>query len=148
MSRWVRMAFFCLLLSACNEEPLTLSTAPLTGREIYLAKCTACHQPDGAGIPGICPPLSTTPRLEGASDEIIRIILLGMKGSIVRDGRTYSGIMPAWRFDLGDAQIAAVLNDVYSRWKPGSPEVTEEQVRRIRDETSKQKLFPTEAELR
>ncbi|TSA36828.1 MAG: cytochrome c [Verrucomicrobiaceae bacterium] len=148
MSRWARAAYFCLLLSACTEEPLTSIPAPLTGRDIYLAKCAACHQPDGNGIPNICPPLSTSPRLDGTSDEIIRIILLGMKGSIVREGKTYSGIMPAWRFDLGDVQIAAVVNDVYSRWKPGSPEVTEEQVRRIRDETAKKKLFPTEAELR
>ncbi len=148
MRRWARPAFLCLFLASCNEAPLTSIPAPLTGHEIYLAKCTACHQPDGNGIPNICPPLSTSPRLDGSSDQLVRIILLGMKGGIVREGKTYSGIMPAWRFDLGDAQIAAVVNEVHVRWKPGSPEVTEEQVRRIRDETAKQKLFPTEAELR
>lgn len=142
------MAFLCLFLASCNEGPPTSIPAPLTGREIYLAKCTACHQADGNGIPNICPPLSTSPRLDGTADEIIRIILLGMKGCIVRGGTTYSGIMPSWRFDLGDMQIAAVVNDVHSRWRPGSPEVTEEQVRRIREETSKKKLFPTESELR
>lgn len=141
------LVFCCLLLAACTEEPKPLQLAPLNGREIYLAKCAACHQSDGNGIPGICPPLSTSPRLDGKAEDVVRIVLLGMKGNIIRGGRSYSGIMPAWKFDLGDAQIALVVNDVYARWKPGSTGVTEKQVRRIREETTRHKLFPTEEDL-
>ena len=83
---------------ACKPvaEPAT-DDAPLTGRQIYMARCIACHQADGAGIPAICPPLANSPRLTGPPEDLIRILLLGMKGGIVRGGVTYRGIMPAWK---------------------------------------------------
>ncbi len=148
-----RLAAFSipLALSACQPvaEPPSSSTelSPLSGRQIYMARCIACHQPDGTGIPSLCPPLATSPRLTGPPEDLIRILLRGMKGNLVRDGKTYNGIMPAWRFDLTDSQIAAVINDLYVRWNPRSPEVTEEMVRRLREETAKQKLFPTAKDL-
>ena len=53
----------------------------------------------------------------------------------------------AQKFDLSDGQIADVVNDLNARWNPGAPTVAEETVRRIRDETASQKLFPTAKEL-
>jgi mono/diheme cytochrome c family protein len=102
---------------------------------------------DGSGIPQICPPLSTSPRLAGPPEDLIRILLLGMKGPIVRNGTTFNGIMPSWRFDLNDEQIAAVINDLYAQWNPGARPVTSEAVRLIREKTAGQKLFPTAEEL-
>ena len=134
---------------ACKPvaEPAT-DDAPLTGRQIYMARCIACHQADGTGIPAICPPLANSPRLTGPPEDLIRILLLGMRGGIVRGGVTYRGIMPAWKFDLSDGQIADAINDLHARWNPAAAVVTEEMVRRTRDETSAQNLFPTEKELR
>ncbi len=147
-----RAALFALLLAlgsfACkpvSEPPLEL--APLSGRQIFMTRCISCHQPDGSGIPEICPPLANSPRLTGHPEDLIRIMLLGMKGPIIRDGRPYNSIMPAWKYDLTDLQIAEVINDLHMRWNPRSPRVTEELVRRIRAETAGQKLFPTEKEL-
>lgn len=107
-----------------------------------MAKCTACHEPDGRGIPGLCPPLAGSPFLLGPPEDLIRLLLLGMKGQVVRDGKTFSGIMPAWRFDLNDAQIASVINDLYVRWHPAALPVTESQVREIRQATEGHPLFP------
>ncbi len=146
-----RLAAFSipLALSACQPvaAPPSPELSPLSGRQIYMARCIACHQPDGSGIPSLCPPLANSPRLTGPPEDLIRILLRGMKGNLVRNGKTYNGIMPAWRFDLTDSQIAAVINDLYVRWNPRSPEVTEEMVRRLREETAKQKLFPTAKDL-
>lgn len=139
-----------LFLLSCKPEtaPATgTSVAPLTGRQIYMARCITCHQADGRGVPGICPPLETSPRLKGSPEEFVRVMLRGMKGKIVRNGTTYNSIMPSWRFDLNDAQIAAVVNDLLVRWKPGSPEITEETVAKIREETAGKNLFPTAKEL-
>ena len=130
---------------SCKPQP-SPDTAPLSARQIYQARCVACHQAEGGGIPAICPPLSGSPRLAGPPEDLVRILLLGMKGRIIRNGSTYNGIMPSWRFDLTDGQIAAVINDLYARWSPASPEVTEELVRRIREETANQKLFPSPKE--
>jgi len=145
MQRW----FLILLLPLSCKPVADPAPAPLllTGREIYVARCVACHQADGSGIPAICPPLIDSPLLSGSPDTLIRILLLGMKGEILRNGIRFNGIMPSWRFDLTDLQIAAVINDVNERWHPGGPAVTEDMVRRIREETASKKLFPTAREL-
>jgi len=135
------------LLSCKPETETAVPPAPVSGHEIYMTRCIACHQADGGGLPAICPPLNNSPRLAGPPADVIRILLLGMKGGIVRNGNAYNGIMPSWRFDLTDGEIAGVVNEVYSRWKPGSAPVTGEMVRQIREETAPQKLFPTAKEL-
>lgn len=138
------------LLPACkpaDEQNRPGTAAPLSGRQIYMTRCITCHQADGRGVPGICPPLENSPRLKGPPEEFVRVMLRGMKGTIVRNGTTYNSIMPSWRFDLNDAQIAATVNDLLARWKPGTPEITEDTVRKIREETVGKNLFPTAKEL-
>ncbi|MEI6492408.1 MAG: cytochrome c [Verrucomicrobiota bacterium] len=148
MRRVPLLLLACLLLSCRPMPEPAPDPGPLTGRQIYMARCIACHQVDGRGIPSICPPLLNSPQLSGPPEDLIRILLLGMKGRIVRDGTTFNGLMPAWRFDLSDGQLADVINDLYARWKPETPAVTEQTVRMIREETAGQKLFPTAKELR
>jgi mono/diheme cytochrome c family protein len=141
---WVPLAIALLaLLASCKPaEDKNLAQAPLTGREIYQARCIACHQADGGGIPGICPPLLNSPLLAGPPEVLIHVLLLGRKGPLVRGGTTYNGVMPAWKFDLTDAQITAVINDLYTRWNPAAAPITGDMVRKIRDQTAKDKLFP------
>lgn len=146
MRRWLLILFLPLSCKPVAEP--VLNPLPLTGRQVYMARCIACHQADGSGIPAICPPLENSPLLSGSPDNLVRILLLGMKGEILRNGTSFNGIMPSWRFDLTDPQIAAVINELYERWHPGGATVTEEMVRRIREETAAQKLFPTAKELK
>lgn len=144
MRRWLLFLFVPL---SCKPvaEPVP-APVPLTGRQLYMVRCIACHQADGSGIPSICPPLVDSPVLSGSPEILIRILLLGMKGEIHRNGSSYNGVMPAWRFDLTDPQIAGVINDLYARWRPGGAPVTGEMVGKVRQETATQKLFPTEKE--
>ena len=144
-----RSLLLLLAFAPCACKPVAepaVEPAPLSGRQIYMARCIACHQADGGGLPAICPPLANSPRLTGLPEDLIRILLLGMKGGIVRNGRTYRGIMPSWKFDLTDGQITEVINDLNARWNPSAPAVTAEMVRRIRDETASEKLFPAAKE--
>ena len=136
-----------IALIACkpDSEPTAEQTL-LSGRQIYTARCISCHQADGNGISAICPPLKNSPRLAGPPGDLIKILLLGQKGPIVRDGVKYNGLMPAWKFDLTDDQIAAVINDLHLRWHPGAPPVTEEMVRQIREQTAGENLLPTAQE--
>ena len=132
-----------LALSACGPAPeSTVDTTPLTGRDIYLTRCTACHQVDGAGIPGNCPPFQGSPRLAGPSEELIRLLLLGRRGPLERDGIIYKGIMPSWRADLTDEQTAEVLNYLFATWSPASPKISPKQVAELRAETANDKLLP------
>lgn len=121
------------LLAACGPAPQAeVDTTPLNGREIYTARCVSCHQADGSGIPGHCPPMMGSQILAGSSDDLLRLILLGKKGPVTRDGVTYNGVMPAWRYDLTDFQIADVVNELYARWQPEKAAISPELVQGIR----------------
>ncbi|MEI8293661.1 MAG: cytochrome c [bacterium] len=132
-----------LTLSACGPSPnSTIDTTPLTGRDIFVTRCTACHQVDGAGIPGNCPPFQGSPRLAGPSDALIRLLLLGQRGPLEQDGQTYKGIMPSWRADLSDEQVADVLNYILTTWSPQARKISKDDVAQVRLETANSKLLP------
>ncbi len=133
-----------LTLASCDSESaISQAASPLNGREIYLARCASCHQPDGGGLPGISPPLSVSPQIQGSPESLIRVLLLGLKGPLVRDGVTYNGIMPAWRYDLTDDQLVLLINELYARWNPTALPITESTVSHVRAATAKDRLFPT-----
>ena len=60
------VVLFCLVLSACGpdrsqETPEQRFTRE--GEELFLTRCTACHQRDARGLPGMFPPLAGSPWL-------------------------------------------------------------------------------------
>jgi mono/diheme cytochrome c family protein len=52
---------------------------------------------------------------------VARIVLHGLRGSVVREGRTYHGVMPPQATVLADAEIAAVVNYVRETWGRSDP---------------------------
>ena len=147
--RLVLPAACAAILAGCSPPPdeAAAGSKPLTGRQIFLSKCVSCHLADGSGIPGLYPSLASSPRLAGPPEKLVRIMLLGLKGPQTRNGTTFNGIMPSWRFDLTDSQIADVLNDLIARWSPGMPAaIGHELVSEIRIQTSSDKLFPSPEE--
>jgi hypothetical protein len=74
-------------------------------------------------------------------------MLLGMKGPVERDGKIFNGLMPSWRFDLTDSQIADVLNDMRQRWCAGAPLIPTGLVSSVRAETVSAPLFPAAHEV-
>ena len=132
-----------LLLVACGPTPQAgVDTTPLNGREIFATRCVSCHQADGSGVPGHCPPMMGSPILSGSSDDLLRLILLGKKGPLTRDGVTYNGVMPAWRYDLNDSQIADVVNELYVRWQPDRAAISPGFVQGIRQSLVGSQPFP------
>jgi mono/diheme cytochrome c family protein len=89
------------------------ANAVADGEELYV-RCAACHLPDGAGIPGIFPPLKNRlgpiATTESGRDYLVMTLICGLIGDIVVDGITYRGVMPAQ--PLSDADIASILNFV------------------------------------
>jgi len=81
------------------------------GQDAY-QRCVVCHQPDGAGIPGVFPALKDrlAPIMETVEGREYATMVLadGLIGTINIEGQAYMGSMPAQ--GLNDAQIAAVLN--------------------------------------
>lgn len=117
-----------LLLATHYDRVLGAGAQSPDGRSIFLLNCAACHQSNGRGG-GPYPPLAQNPAIKAVnSSDLIQIVLNGRVGPIVVNGQQYGGNMPAWRNDLTDAQIAAVLTYVRSSWGNGAPAVSVDQV--------------------
>ena len=99
------------------------------GRAIFGKLCAACHQQDGAGKEGVAPPLAGSEWVMAAGGgRLVRIVLNGLNGPIQVQGKTWNLVMPPWRENLSDEEIALVLNYVRSQWAgegaaPITPEV-------------------------
>lgn len=90
----------------------SLACAQPIGAEVYANKCIACHQADGAGAPGLAPPLTANVASHAATaagrQYLVTVPLTGLAGGIVVEGVRYQGAMPVLP-GLSDADIAAVL---------------------------------------
>ncbi|MBS0393007.1 MAG: cytochrome c [Proteobacteria bacterium] len=85
------------------------------GAATFQANCAVCHRANGAGTPGLAPPLTEYPaRFAGIAEgrrQLAMTVLYGMFGDIVIGERHYNFKMPDFgRFD--DATLAAALNFV------------------------------------
>ncbi len=91
--------FFALI--ACGSETVTESVVPLTGEEIYTARCSACHGPNLEGRVG--PALHKESVAAKMPDSYwVQTITMG-KGS-----------MPAVR--LNDNEVQLVIDYIKSRY--------------------------------
>lgn len=103
--------------------PAASSGAAVDGGQIFAAKCVACHQATGLGMPGVFPPLAGSEWVLGNDKVLVQIPLHGITGSVHVKGAAYSGAMPVFN-TLSDAEIAAVLTYVRSQWGNAAPPVS------------------------
>jgi mono/diheme cytochrome c family protein len=93
-----------------------VSRANDLGQKIFKERCVLCHQADAHGAAGVAPSLAGTlaSYLGGADGKryLAQILVSGMIGPIDTEGRKFSGLMPSFRADLSDAEIAATINYV------------------------------------
>ena len=104
--------------------------------QIYNIYCSACHQPDGNGDRARFPPLSRSEWVTGDKEKLIEILLLGMEGEMKVRNRTYNNVMPKHDF-LSDEDIAHVLTYIRTNFKNNASEITENEVKRVRNSLNK-----------
>lgn len=90
--------------------------AAVDGAAIYAARCVACHQATGAGLPGVFPPLAGSDWVLGAEKVLLQILLHGAEGELTVKGQVYKGAMPAFGAQLADAELAAVASHIRKQW--------------------------------
>jgi cbb3-type cytochrome c oxidase subunit III len=101
------------------------------GGAIYRDLCSACHAQDGKGVPNLFPNLAETATVK-ANDPttVLRVILQGAQ-SVSTEREPTGPAMPAFGWQLGDAQIAAVATYVRNHFGK-APAVSESDVRKVR----------------
>ena len=86
------------------------------GQRIFKERCVLCHQEDARGAAGVAPSLAGTlvPYLASAEGKryLSQILISGMIGPIETEGHKFNGMMPSFRADLSDSEIAAIINYV------------------------------------
>ena len=112
------------------------------GEKVYheIAKCVACHMPNGGGSPGANPPLAGSEWvLAEGPNRIIRIVLHGFSGPVEVKGQQFNGNMTPFGADIlkDDKDIAAVLTYIRQNkdWGNNASAVTAEQVKKVRETT-------------
>jgi mono/diheme cytochrome c family protein len=117
----------------------TGESAAVDGGQVFTAKCAACHQATGLGIPGVFPPLAGSEWVRGSDKVLVQIPLHGISGTLQVKGASYHGTMPS--FDtLSDAEIAAVLTYVRSHFTNSASAVSPATVTAGRAATHSQTL--------
>jgi ubiquinol-cytochrome c reductase cytochrome b subunit len=87
------------------------------GSVVFSQNCSSCHGAQGQGTPSLAPPLANNPVVTGDPNKVIDIVKDGLHGVPV-NGQTYSGVMPPWKGNLTNDQVAAVIT--YIRGSLGS----------------------------
>ena len=103
------------------------------GEAVFLANCSACHQPTGVGLPGAFPPLAGSDFLKGDRKQVMSAAMFGLSGPITVNGVEYNGVMPSLGH-LPDEDLAAALTYVFGSWGNNGAAVSVEEVAALRIE--------------
>lgn len=123
----------CFIISASFLVGLTAHAQNMQkGKKIYEAKCLACHQADGGGVPNMNAPLDGASNVVGKDiSRLVRIIRYGYNERVALDGFYYSNAMTASP-DLKDNEIADLLTYIRNSWSNKAPAVTIAQVQAVK----------------
>ncbi len=98
--------------SGAQTPPAPAPAAPMSGDVVYANNCAACHQPKGEGIAGPFPALAANKLVTGPADMLTVTVLVGRGG------------MPAFKNEMNDADMAALLTYIRGAWGNQASPVT------------------------
>ena len=85
------------------------------GKALFEAQCATCHQANGQGVAEYYPPLAGNRDLFLARVFPVYVLLNGLAGEIMVEGKTYNGQMPSFSY-LSDTDVTALVNYVRGAW--------------------------------
>ncbi|MEM9363174.1 MAG: cytochrome c [Bacteroidota bacterium] len=108
-------------LTAC--QPTAKDKSMAIGKEIYIANCITCHQPDGNGITGVYPSLLKSNKISLFQTK--RAIQLITYGSPFE-----AGMKP---MHLSEKEIVDVINYIQNTWKNNAPLLTKSELKELKN---------------
>ncbi|MCH1929960.1 cytochrome c oxidase subunit II [Shewanella sp. A25] len=91
---------------AALSQTLSMDELMAQGEQVYLARCAACHQPNGEGLQGVFPHLKGSPIATGPLGAHLDIVLHGKSGTA----------MQAFAKQLTTQEMAAVVTYERNAW--------------------------------
>jgi len=91
---------------ADDSKTFDMAEMMARGEQVHLANCAACHQANGAGIPGAFPAINGSKVASGPIEDHVRLVMNGRPGTA----------MAAFADQLSDADIAAVITYQRNAW--------------------------------
>jgi nitrite reductase (NO-forming) len=104
--------------AAAKSGELTLQQQVEAGKALFAGTCSTCHQPDGAGLQGVFPPLARSDYIAQDPKRVPGVILHGLTGKVTVNGREYDSVMPPMT-QLTDDEVANISTYVLNSW--GNP---------------------------
>jgi cytochrome c oxidase subunit 2 len=92
--------------AADDSKTYELGEMMARGEQVYLANCAACHQANGAGIPGAFPAINGSKMASGPIADHASLVMNGVAGTA----------MSAFAGQLSDADLAAVVTYQRNAW--------------------------------
>jgi mono/diheme cytochrome c family protein len=118
---WVLVVLLGGLVACAPAAPSAGAPGERTGADLFNGSCSACHQPNGEGIPGVYPSLAGSPVVLGDPRALLLWVARGERPATMPPGR-YSTAMPAFGW-LKPADAAALLTYLRSSFGNHAPPV-------------------------
>ena len=119
--------------SAQAAGTLTLEDQVKAGEALFAGTCSVCHQANGAGLPGVFPPLAKSDFLAADLHRAVGIALHGLTGKVVVNGSEFNSVMPPMT-QLNDDEIANILTFVLNSWGNPGGRIDAAEVAKVRAE--------------
>ena len=116
---------------AAAAGTLTKDEQIKAGQQLFAGTCSVCHQGNGAGLPGVFPPLAKSDFLSGDLRRTIGVVLNGMSGKVTVNGTEYNSVMPPMN-QLNDDEVANILTYVMNSWGNAGNPVSAADVKKVR----------------
>src|SRR3546814_19449422 len=87
----------------------------MSGADIFVARCSTCHQDNASGVAGAVPPLDGSPFVAARPHVVAQILLHGINGPDHVGDRGFDGQLPAFASVLSDKEMQRVARYVRKR---------------------------------
>jgi nitrite reductase (NO-forming) len=110
---------------------LTQEEQVKAGQVLFAGTCSVCHQANGAGLPGVFPPLAKSDYLAADVKRAIGFVLRGLTGKVTVNGQEYNSVMPPMT-QLNDDEVANILTYVINSWGNPGGRISSDDVKKAR----------------
>ena len=113
------------------QGTLSLEDQVKAGQQLFAGTCSVCHQANGAGLPGVFPPLAKSDYLAADHKRATAAVLHGLNGKVTVNGQEYNSVMPPMN-QLNDDEVANILTYVINSFGNAGGRVSSDDVKKQR----------------